>query len=115
MTDPFSSSPKLQLTAINTLKSIILTCWPRISQPVHYRSILKSLVVCWKNIEDSKADQGNLKEGLKDLAQLLVTSAKSTDSTDADSGINNDILAVVEADPHLGELFSLKLTRKDNT
>lgn len=110
MTDPFSSSANLQLTTINTLKSVILACWPRISQPIHYRLILKSMVACWKNIEHNKADQADLKEGLKDLSRLLVTGAETGDPSDTEYGINSDVLALVEADSRLGELFGLEIT-----
>jgi hypothetical protein len=83
----------------------MLACWPRLSEPVHRRTILKSLVVSWKNLEGHKADQDELKKELRDAAQLFVRGVEATQPTGTD--IDNEVLAVVEADPYLGELFGL--------
>ena len=104
LTDPFSFSAKLSLTTIATLRSVILACWPRISQPIHRRIILKSIVICWKNLEDSKTGHIQLKEELKSVTRLFMTAAESQLS-DADSNINDEVSTVVEADPRLRELF----------
>jgi hypothetical protein len=106
LSDPFSSSSPQLPTTIQTLKSVIIACWPRISQPIHRRTILKSLVVCWKNIEAHKTDLDDLKKELKDVAQLFVRSVEATQSLGTDCAIDNEILVLVEADPCLQELFA---------
>jgi hypothetical protein len=106
LTDPFSSSIQLLLTAITTLQTVILTCWPRISQPEHRRNILKSSVLCWKNLEDGKIEEGKIKDELKGVAQLFIGTVDVPQHDGADSNISDEISALVDADPRLKELFS---------
>lgn len=106
MTDPFSSSIQLLLTAITTLQTVILTCWPRISQPEHRRNILKSIVLCWKNVEDGKIEEKKTKDELKSVTRLFISAVESPQHDGANSDINDEISALVDADPRLQELFN---------
>lgn len=64
-------------------------------------------MVCWKNLEENKADQFELKNELKNVAQLFVRSVGATEPPGTDYSIHSEVLAVVEADPYLRELFGL--------
>lgn len=105
MTDPFSSSIQLLLTAITTLQIVILTCWPRISQPEHRRNILKSIVLCWKNLEDGHIEEGKIKDELKSVTRLFIGAVDVPQHDGADLNIDDEISALVDADPRLKELF----------
>jgi hypothetical protein len=102
LTDPFSTVC-LSLITIDTMKAVILACWPRISEPVHRRLVLKSIVLCWKNLEDTSI---KVRDELKCLTRLFITACEATLPADANSNIKTEVSDVVGADPRLWELFS---------
>ena len=97
--DPFTIAELLHAT-IKTLEAILINAWPRISEPVHYMVILKSLVICWTNLRDQK--ERKVKEDLKKVSLLLVNIV----STENKEVITHQVDALVAAHPTLNELFS---------
>jgi hypothetical protein len=88
------------------MKAVILACWPRISEPVHRRLVLKSIVLCWKNLEDVSTNQSRVKDELKGLTLLFITACEANLTADANSNIKTEVSDVVEANPPLWELFN---------
>jgi hypothetical protein len=99
--DPFTAAALLR-TSIKTLEATILNAWPRISEPVHRMTILKSLVLCWNNVTKSEVSE-DVTAALTKVANLFVKVVEKND----EAGIKGDIAKLVQADPRLEKLFGL--------
>ncbi|KAH8594490.1 hypothetical protein B0O99DRAFT_625064 [Bisporella sp. PMI_857] len=99
--DPFTAAALLR-TSIKTLEATILNAWPRISEPVHRMTILKSLVLCWNNVTKSEVSE-DVTAALTKVANLFVKVVEKND----EAGIKGDMAKLVQADPRLEKLFGL--------
>lgn len=110
--DPFlpTARPELVLKSLETLNVTMLQAWPRIAEPVHRRSIMQSLTLCWghllaekENARDQQGDSvGRLLLALTESASLFrVTLKHGKDNSVSESEISE----LVMADPGLTQLF----------
>ena len=88
------------------MKAVILACWPRISEPVHRRLVLKSIIQCWQNLEDDSDQEVKMKAELKSLTQLFLRACEATLHADTNSNIKDEVSAVLGADLRLSQLLS---------
>ena len=116
LTDPFGPSrPSLLLEATKTLQSIILNCWPRMTEPVHRIEIIKALTLCWRRVTEDYVEHSDvdtqllhkIKEQLKVAGKLLVK------SVEGEMDIGDELEPLFKADPGLREVFGLE-TRTDS-
>jgi hypothetical protein len=63
-------------------------------------------VLCWKNLKDRKIEGGKVKDELKSVTRLFIGAVEIPQHDGADSNIDDEISALVDADPRLMELFS---------
>ncbi|TVY37373.1 CCA tRNA nucleotidyltransferase, mitochondrial [Lachnellula occidentalis] len=104
LTDPFApSNPPLLLSAIRALQTVLLNCWPRISEPKYKMKIIKALSVCWTDVSASE-DRGRLEEVQKDLkvaGRLLVSAVGG--------GVNvrAELRPLVEVNKDVGIMFGV--------
>ena len=101
LSEPFGTAyPPLLIATIQTLQTIILTDWPRIS--AHRAEVLRGLTFCWlKLMEDGPkvASFYELKQGLKDALKLLKAAVRNEVDIDA------DIKLLSQSDGRLTELL----------
>ncbi|KAI0380436.1 hypothetical protein F5Y04DRAFT_98197 [Hypomontagnella monticulosa] len=105
MTDPFGTKhPPTLVVATKLLQAILRTCWPRI--PQYCNEIIKTLMLCWLNIEDEESfsDESpvatDLRSGLIETASMLTAVMKAA-KVDFSERIN----PLVEKEPQLRKLF----------
>lgn len=103
LTDPFASAaPELQSLAIQSLRTIFATCWPRLGKSPYQDEILKALVISFMHADDdltSNAQLKDIKYGLSNIAGLLLLTANDKDS------LRNKMTIIVEKEPVLRDLF----------
>lgn len=103
LTDPFASAaPELQFLAIQSLRTIFATCWPRLGKGPYQDEILKALVISFMHADDdlpSNAQLKDIKSELSNIAELLLVTADDKDS------LRNKMMTFVEKEPVLAELF----------
>ena len=99
LTDPLGPAyPPLLKSAVETLQSVILSTWPRVS--LHRLQIVKALAVCWVRIADLNNMQ-DLKDELQKAANMLQTAVMATTAELAE-----EIRALESEDNTLKGLFS---------
>ena len=81
LTDPFATSrPSLLLIAVKTIRTTILNCWPRISEPRHRIEITSAIALSWTNVSQSTTeDFQSLEEIRRELSvagKLLVRAVR---------------------------------------
>ncbi|TVY54403.1 hypothetical protein LCER1_G003877 [Lachnellula cervina] len=102
LTDPFApSNPPLLLSAIRALQTVLLNCWPRISEPKYKMEIIKALSVCWKDISDSE-DRGRLEEVQK---ELRVAGRLFVNAVEGAVDIRVELEPLVEVNKGVGVMF----------
>jgi len=74
MTDPFlvSCATCIQAAA-QALSIVMLNCWPRITQTSHLGAVLRTISICWLNVQDENIrTPGNAanEKALADVAKL---------------------------------------------
>lgn len=103
LTDPFASAaPELHSLAIQSLRTIFATCWPRLGKGPYQDEILKALVISFMHADDdltSNAQLQDIKSELSSIAGLLLVTADDKDS------LRNKMMTFVEKEPVLAELF----------
>jgi len=85
------------------LQTILLNCWPRISEPKYKIEIIKALSVCWKDVSDSE-DMGRLEEvqqELKMAGRLFVN------AVEGDVNIRAELRPLVEVNRGVGIMFGV--------
>lgn len=103
LTDPFSSAaPELQSLAIQSLRTVFATCWPRLDKGPYQDEVLKALVISFIHADDDLTSNAQLKEikyELSNIAGLLLLTADDKDS------LKNKMTTIVEKEPVLADLF----------
>ncbi|XDG09944.1 hypothetical protein ABKA04_009559 [Annulohypoxylon sp. FPYF3050] len=105
MTDPFGTKhPPTLTSAIQLLQAILRNCWPRI--PHYCNEIVKTLMLCWLNIEDedsfpdSSPVANDLKAGLTQTADMLSAVMKASQGD-----LQDRVGVLIEKEPQLRNLF----------
>jgi hypothetical protein len=104
LADPFTpSNPLLLLSTILCLQTVLLNCWPRISEPRYKLEIIKALCVCWKDVSKSE-DSGSLEDVKKELkvtGQLLIS------AVEGEMDIRAELEPLMAVDTGVAVLFGL--------
>lgn len=104
LTDPFgTAAPELQSLAIQSLRTVFATCWPRLGKGPYQDEILKALVMAFMHANDdltsNNAQLKTVKYELSNIAALLLVTANDKDS------LRNKMTTIIEKEPVLAELF----------
>lgn len=108
MTNPFAPlAPDTLQSALCSLETVILNCWPRLSTPAYQDELIKTLTVCFLNIHDEsdRPNQGlvQIKTSLAHTAALL---SKATKKGAGEGNILKEKVApLIAQEPLLAELF----------
>ncbi|OBT61657.1 hypothetical protein VE03_08418 [Pseudogymnoascus sp. 23342-1-I1] len=112
LVDPFApSNPALLLRGIKTIQTMILNCWPILSEEHHRVQIVKALSICWINLTEEITNSGSedVKRGLDQLKQeLQISAALLCRSTGVIASQEMTLTDVVNVYPDLANLFKLE-------
>ncbi|TVY43250.1 Uncharacterized protein LSUB1_G000919 [Lachnellula subtilissima] len=104
LTDPFApTNPPLLLSAIHALQTVLLNCWPRISEPKYKIEIIKALSVCWKDVSDSE-DMGRLEEVQR---ELKIAGRLFVNAVEGGVDIRAELRPLVEVNRGVGIMFGV--------
>lgn len=100
--NPFSTVQlQIVLTSLKALQTTMLTCWPRISEPHHYREVVQALSFCWISIESVKeSDAEAVGFELRVCGKILQCCV--SEIVDLDS----ELLPLFQVEPALELLFA---------
>ncbi|KAI2471287.1 hypothetical protein F4781DRAFT_440710 [Annulohypoxylon bovei var. microspora] len=105
MTDPFGTKhPPTLVSATQLLQAVLRNCWPRI--PHYCNEIVKTLMLCWLNVEDedsfpdASSVANDLKARLTSTADMLSAVMKASQVN-----LHNRVGVLIEKEPQLNELF----------
>lgn len=105
LTEPFATaSPKLLELVCTSLVAILSTCWPRLDQPTYQDELVKALVLCFLNVHDNLATNGDLKRirsKLLILGRMLYTIGKNSHGT----RLADQVAPLIAKESLLRELF----------
>ncbi|RDW69699.1 hypothetical protein BP6252_08719 [Coleophoma cylindrospora] len=121
LSNPFSSAqPTLSHQAITTLQTLILNCWPRMTEPMHRVEIIKMLVLCWNTLEAEQHEEGGtsemeqgqrerekMKEEIKTAGRLLVASVSYVEE-DRKVDIREELMPLMKVDAGVPVIFGLE-------
>ncbi|RDW80823.1 hypothetical protein BP5796_05521 [Coleophoma crateriformis] len=122
LSNPFSSAqPTLSRQAIITLQTLILNCWPRMTEPMHRVEIIKVLVLCWNTLEAEQHEEGGtnemeqgqrerekMKEEIKIAGRLLVASVSCVEEENRKVDIREELTPLMKVDAGVPEIFGLE-------
>lgn len=103
--------PNCQLSAVRSLKAVMVNCWPRLVQQNHENRILGALAICWLALDDDGIEgsqPGSSQQLAAELtdAALLLSAIMST----AGDSMQEKTSSMLALHPKLGPLFSPKAT-----
>lgn len=103
--------PNCQLSAVRSLKAVMVNCWPRLVQQDHENRILGALAICWLALDDDGIEgrqSGSSQQLAAELtdAALLLSAIMST----AGDSMQEKTSSMLALHPKLGPLFSPKAT-----
>ncbi len=108
LTDPFSvSNPATLIQGIRVLQSVIITCWPLLSEQRHRVELLRALSVCWFNLNETPK-MGDLREATQSQEarnELKIAAALLLKAFD-DAHAMQEVGELVHYQPELSALFS---------
>lgn len=93
------------------MQTIITICWPRLGEERHWNEIVKSLVLCWKSLQQvdentSASVVKEMREEVKITGRLLVAAVEGSGAISR-AGFEGELGPLVSADESIGDVFGM--------